>query len=171
MDEAVTHRHVSLQDQVLDDVPQAVLEDAAQLVKANSITGNKMATVDVVYTMWANLKKTDGMEVGQVSFFNDKEVRKITTGKRSNEIVNRLNKTKREDHPDFQAEREQRDRGLREDKKKLQRDEQKRVKDEDKRKLEEAELRWDKSLLLNENQLVQPCYAFLNDAPHLSSHI
>ena len=43
-----------------------VIEDMAQLVKYNSISGNKMNDVDVVYTMWSNLKKTEGMEVGQV---------------------------------------------------------------------------------------------------------
>ncbi|CAK9799829.1 Coiled-coil domain-containing protein 25 [Anthophora quadrimaculata] len=44
--------------QTIDDIPSAVLEDAAQLVKANSIEGNKMNDVDVLYTMWSNLKKT-----------------------------------------------------------------------------------------------------------------
>ena len=43
-----------------------VIEDMAQLVKHNSISGNKMNDIDVVYTMWSNLKKTEGMEVGQV---------------------------------------------------------------------------------------------------------
>lgn len=76
-----------------------MLDDAAQLVKANSIMGNKMNDVDVIYTMWANLKKTQDMEVGQVGFHKDKEVRKIRISKRINEIVNRLNKTKREEHP------------------------------------------------------------------------
>lgn len=33
-----------------------------------------MNNIDVVYTMWANLKKTQGMDVGQVGFFKDKEV-------------------------------------------------------------------------------------------------
>lgn len=76
-----------------------MLDDAAQLVKANSIMGNKMNDVDVIYTMWANLKKTQDMEVGQVAFHKDKEVRKIKVAKRINEIVNRLNKTKKEEHP------------------------------------------------------------------------
>lgn len=58
-----------------------------------------MNDVDVIYTMWANLKKTQEMEVGQVGFHKDKEVRKIRVAKRINEIVNRLNKTKREEHP------------------------------------------------------------------------
>lgn len=58
-----------------------------------------MNDVDVIYTMWANLKKTQDMEVGQVGFHKDKDVRKIRISKRINEIVNRLNKTKREEHP------------------------------------------------------------------------
>lgn len=61
--------------------------------------GNKMNDVEVVYTMWANLKKTPGMEVGQVGFHKERDVRKIKVAKRSNEIINRLNKTKREENP------------------------------------------------------------------------
>lgn len=73
----VSSAHVYLRlksGQTIDDVPQAVIEDAAQLVKANSIQGNKMNDIDVVYTMWSNLKKTDSMDVGEVFFFKDKEV-------------------------------------------------------------------------------------------------
>ena len=33
-----------------------------------------MNNVDVVYTMWGNLKKTPAMDVGQVAFHIDKEV-------------------------------------------------------------------------------------------------
>ena len=36
--------------------------------------GNKMNNVDVVYTMWDNLKKTGNMEVGQVGLHKSKEV-------------------------------------------------------------------------------------------------
>ncbi len=52
-------------DSTLDDIPAETLEDCAQLVKANSIQGCKLSTVDVVYTPWANLRKTASMEVGQ----------------------------------------------------------------------------------------------------------
>lgn len=58
-----------------------------------------MNDVGVVYTMWSNLKKTAGMEVGQVGFHKESEVRKIKVAKRINEIVNRLNKTKKENQP------------------------------------------------------------------------
>lgn len=33
-----------------------------------------MNDVDVIYTMWSNLKKTEDMEPGQVLYFQDKEV-------------------------------------------------------------------------------------------------
>ncbi|XP_029054173.1 coiled-coil domain-containing protein 25 isoform X2 [Osmia bicornis bicornis] len=127
--------------QTIDDIPSAVLEDAAQLVKANSIEGNKMNDVDVVYTMWSNLKKTQGMEVGQVGFHKDKDVRKIHVAKRINTIVNRLNKTKRTEQVNFRVEREKRDQIEREDKKKLLREQKEKEKAEEKRRKEEAEMR------------------------------
>lgn len=34
------------------------LEDCCQLVKANSIQGNKESSAVIVYTPWANLRKT-----------------------------------------------------------------------------------------------------------------
>ncbi|CAH1996159.1 unnamed protein product [Acanthoscelides obtectus] len=150
----VSSAHVYLRlrpGQTLDDIPSAVLEDAAQLVKANSIMGNKMNDVDIVYTMWYNLKKTPAMEVGQVGFHKEKEVRKIRVAKRINDIVNRLNKTKKEENPDLRAEREKRDRLEREDKKKVLREQKKREEEEEKRKKEEAELRSYNSLMSSDN--------------------
>ena len=67
-----------LQGQTIHTIAKETIEDCAQLCKANSITGNKMNNVDVIYTMWSNLKKTPGMEPGQVSFFKDKEVGVVT---------------------------------------------------------------------------------------------
>jgi hypothetical protein len=37
--------------------------------------GNKLNNLDVVYTPWFNLRKTQGMDVGQVGFHNPKLVR------------------------------------------------------------------------------------------------
>ncbi|XP_053681118.1 coiled-coil domain-containing protein 25 [Anopheles nili] len=150
----VSSAHVYLRleaGQTLDDIPTAVLEDACQLVKANSINGNKMNNVDIVYTMWDNLKKTPAMEVGQVSFHRDKEVRKFRVEKRSNEIVNRLNKTKREESVDFRAEREKRDASERADKKRVAREQREQEKEDQKRRQEEAELRSYNSLMKSEN--------------------
>lgn len=63
-----------LQGQTIDDIPKQLLEDACQLVKANSIQGCKLAEVQVVYTMWSNLKKLPGMKPGEVSFVNPSSV-------------------------------------------------------------------------------------------------
>lgn len=136
------HVYLRLQKgQTLDDIHHDVLVDACQLVKANSINGNKMNNIDIVYTMWENLKKTAGMDVGQVSFHNPKQVRKMRVEKRINEVVNRLNKTKIETHPDFQAEREARDAAERQDKKKVVRAQRDREKEAEKKRLEESEMK------------------------------
>ncbi|ELU00806.1 hypothetical protein CAPTEDRAFT_216642 [Capitella teleta] len=137
--------------QTLVDVPESVIQDCAQLVKANSIQGNKMNDIDVVYTMWDNLKKTGGMDVGQVGFWRQKEVLKVHVEKRVNEIVNRLNKTKVEKFPDFQAEREERDRLEREDgKAKMRAERLKQKKEEDMRK-KDLELRSYDRLMTEDN--------------------
>lgn len=145
------HVYLRLQkEQTLDDIPTAVLEDCAQLVKANSIQGNKMNNVDIVYTKWENLKKTASMDVGQVSFHNQKEVRLMRVEKRINEAVNRLNKTKTEKHPDLRQEREERDRLERESQKKVQREHKEKEKQDAKQREQEAELRSYTSLMKSE---------------------
>lgn len=135
----------------IDAIPQAVIDDCAQLVKANSIQGNKMNNIGVVYTMWGNLKKTGSMDVGQVGFHNDKEVKHLKVEKRINEIVNRLNKTKTEDNPDFRALREARDRKERDSERKSQQEQKQREKEEEKRKQEQAEIRSYSSLMRTDN--------------------
>lgn len=140
----VSSAHVYLRlnkGETLDDIHQDVLIDACQLVKANSIQGNKMNNIDIVYTTWDNLKKTASMEVGQVSFHYPKLVRKMRVERRINEVVNRLNKTKIESFPDFQTEREQRDALERQDKKKVVKDQKDREKEAMKKRQEEAEMR------------------------------
>lgn len=80
----------------LKDIPPAVLADCAQLVKANSIIGNKKETgkVRVVYTLWSNLHKTKGMADGSVDFHNDRACQYTEVLARDNAIVNRLDKTR-----------------------------------------------------------------------------
>ena len=123
----------------IDNIPSNLLEDCVQLTKANSIAGCKQNHVTVVYTPWANLKKTGSMDVGQVGFVKDKEVRSVIVEKKINEILNRLNKTKEERDVDFRAEREQRDAEERqEDKKKKLKEKQKQKEEEQlKREMEE----------------------------------
>ncbi|KAJ8081156.1 hypothetical protein PM082_017999 [Marasmius tenuissimus] len=86
-------------------IPEALLTDCAQLVKANSIEGNKKDNLTIIYTPADNLKKTGDMAVGQVSFHNDKRVKRVHVPKRENPIVNRLNKTKVEKEVDHEQER------------------------------------------------------------------
>jgi hypothetical protein len=117
--------------ETIDDITPEELEDCAQLVKANSIAGNKENNVTIVYTPWSNLKKTSDMAVGQVGFFDDKLVRKVRVEKRKNEIVNRLNKTKTELFPDLAEEKEAYERAIREEKKAHYREEEfKRLEEE-----------------------------------------
>ena len=53
-------------------LPKEVVAEACALVKHNSIEGCKREIVDVVYTPCTNLKKTEDMDAGQVSFHNRK---------------------------------------------------------------------------------------------------
>ncbi|KAA8494588.1 Coiled-coil domain-containing protein 25-like [Porphyridium purpureum] len=101
------HVYLRLRDGDFDinTIPSDVLEDLAQLTKQNSIEGSKRNNVQIVYTMASNLKKTGGMEVGQVSFHNQKEVKYTKVETRKSEIINRLSKTKEERHPDLLAEK------------------------------------------------------------------
>ncbi|KAJ7162917.1 cytoplasmic protein [Mycena filopes] len=88
-----------------DAIPEALLTDCAQLVKANSIEGNKKDNLTIIYTPADNLKKTGDMAVGQVSFHSDKKVKRVHVPQRENAIVNRLNKTKVERVVDHEQDR------------------------------------------------------------------
>jgi hypothetical protein len=111
------HVYLRLQaDWTFDNIPQAVLNDCCQIVKANSIEGNKKNNLKIVYTPFNNLKKEQGHDVGQVSYHSTKMIKFITVDRRNNEIVNRLNRTKEEKRIDWledksariQAEKKQR---------------------------------------------------------------
>ncbi|KAF9976338.1 Coiled-coil domain-containing protein 25 [Actinomortierella ambigua] len=119
--------------QTWDNIPQALLDDLAQLVKANSIEGNKKNNLTIIYTPWSNLKKTGDMDVGQVSFKNNKLVKRVYVAERSNEIVNRLNKTKVEQFPDLAQEKMVHERELRKEQRsqetRKQREEYARIQD------------------------------------------
>ncbi|TKA80410.1 hypothetical protein B0A49_01187 [Cryomyces minteri] len=100
------HVYVRLRDgETWDSIPPALLEDCAQLTKANSIEGNKKDNVTVIYTPWSNLKKDGSMAVGQV--------KKVHVPQRENPTINRLNKTKVERFPDLRQEKQDREKELR----------------------------------------------------------
>ncbi|CAL5431567.1 unnamed protein product [Camellia sinensis] len=156
------HVYVRLhKGQTIDDISEGLLEDCAQLVKANSIQvfredsfvtslGNKVNNVDVVYTPWQNLKKTASMDVGQVGFHNPKMVRTVRVEKRINEIVNRLNRTKVERKPDLKAEREAVNAAERAERKLQLRDKKRREEMERLDKERQAEVRSYKNLMVAE---------------------
>ncbi|OCL06019.1 coiled-coil domain-containing protein [Glonium stellatum] len=96
-----------------ESIPQPLLEDCAQLTKANSIEGNKKDNITVIYTPWSNLKKDGSMATGQVGFKDQRKVKKIHVAQRENPIVNRLNKTKVEKFPDLRQEKENKQKELR----------------------------------------------------------
>ncbi|KAJ1655574.1 hypothetical protein IWQ61_004702 [Dispira simplex] len=100
------HVYLRLEEgQTWDSIPQDLLTDLAQLTKANSIEGNKKNNLVIIYTPWSNLKKTGDMAVGQVSFHNPRLVKRCHVETRTNEIINRLNKTRVEKQPDLYAEK------------------------------------------------------------------
>ncbi|OVA20342.1 protein of unknown function DUF814 [Macleaya cordata] len=155
------HVYVRLnKGQTIDDISEGLLEDCAQLVKANSIQGkfdaiyvlfcNKVNNVDVVYTPWYNLKKTASMDVGQVGFHNPKMVRTVRVEKRINEVVNRLNKSKVERKPDLKAEREAVNAAERAERKVQLRDKKRREEMERLEKERQAEIRSYKGLMVSE---------------------
>ena len=94
-----------------------------------SVAGNKQNNLQIVYTPWANLKKTGDMATGQVGFHSPKLVKYIRIETRINEIVNRLNKTKQERNTDLLAEHEEHQRQLVAARKAVQREHQKREKE------------------------------------------
>ncbi|KAL6624506.1 hypothetical protein ACP70R_031827 [Stipagrostis hirtigluma subsp. patula] len=175
------HVYVRLnKGQTMDDISEGLLEDCAQLVKANSIQGNKLNNIDVVYTPWYNLKKTPSMDVGQVGFHNPKlrqmqpkfvrteassgssvgsewlksfelkRVRTVKVEKRINEIVNRLNKTKVERKTDLKAEREAVSAAEKAERKVQLRDKKRREEMERLEKEKQAEIRSYKGLMVQE---------------------
>lgn len=100
--------HVYLKMQpgwTIASIPEALVVDCCQLVKANSIEGTKLDNVRVVYTPVSNLKKEAGFNTGAVTFHSTKKLRYATVPKKLNEIVNRLAKTKEERVVDFQKEK------------------------------------------------------------------
>ncbi|KAF4394901.1 hypothetical protein G4B88_002778 [Cannabis sativa] len=146
------HVYVRLhKGQTIDDISEGLLEDCAQLVKANSIQGNKVNNIEVVYTPWSNLKKTASMDVGQVGFYNSKMVRTVRVEKRINEIVNRLNRTKVERTPDLKAEREAVNAAERAERKLHLREKKRREEIERLEKERQAEMRSYKGLMVSEN--------------------
>ena len=87
----------------LSEISEEVIQECAQLTKANSIEGCKKASCGINITWAKNLKKTIGMETGAVTFFRPNEVKRIKIDK-DKEIVKKIMKTKKEIYPNLEEE-------------------------------------------------------------------
>lgn len=134
----------------LDDISEELLLQCSALVKANSIAGCKKNNVYVVYTRWKNLKKTASMVDGQVGFHRPDNVRR-TQVEKNNSIVNQINKTKTERHPDLFEIQQDRMREIQIEKKeeRKQMDKQKKLLDLQ-RKQEKEERSYDRIMSTDE---------------------
>eukprot|EP00759_Apiculatamorpha_spiralis_P030244 PhF_6_TR31994/c0_g1_i1/m.47465 len=114
-DHSSAHVYLRLQEGMTwDDIPPATLEELAQLTKNNSIEGHKLNNVNIIYTPWSNLHKRADMDVGTIGYHNTKLVRTIKVETRKPEIINPLEKTKREvTDVNFKALKAQREQELR----------------------------------------------------------
>eukprot|EP00727_Mastigamoeba_balamuthi_P011016 m51a1_g6537 putative coiled-coil domain-containing (210) ;mRNA; f:47773-49040 len=140
--DSVSSAHVYLRlppGMTAESIPADVLEDCVQLVKANSISGNKMDDLSVVYTPCANLRKARSMDTGQVGFHDEKACRYIKVSTRINAVVNRLNKTRTErttrdlaeDRANYESERKAERKATAESQRKAVEDEKKKRKEEE----------------------------------------
>jgi len=86
----------------LKEINPELVQECAQLTKANSIDGSKKDRVGINITWAKNLKKTKGMETGAVSYHTPSDVlyMKIETDK---DMVKKLNKSKDEQYPDLKT--------------------------------------------------------------------
>lgn len=131
----------------LEDVNPVVIAEMCQLVKNNSIEGCKSSKVDIIYTEFANVKKTASMDTGSVSFHNQNLVVKVKHVERDREIVQRIEKTRKERFPDLEKLKADRDLEERNRRKKEVKDQHEREKAERIEKEKEAELRSYKTFL------------------------
>jgi NFACT protein RNA binding domain len=97
------------QGKTWDDLTPDAIRDASQWCKQGSIEGCKLPSCVIIYTPWSNLRKDGSMAAGQVSFHNDKLVRKYVVTEKDKDTLRRLEKSREERVPDFAAERKQRD--------------------------------------------------------------
>lgn len=143
------------QGQTIDDIPEEVLRECCQLVKANSIKGNKLDDVGVIYTSFLNLRKEDHMVAGEVGYFNEKLVKRTRVGTRDGPLLRKLEKTKRELFPDLRKDREERDAEEKSkamaEKKQSAKAEHERKKEEKRKAVEEAAKREYRDIFANED--------------------
>lgn len=136
----------------LKELDPGLIMECCSLVKANSIEGCKRNHVYVVYTRWQNLKKLPSYEVGQVGYKDESRVSRCKVTK-ANSIVNALNRTKREEHPDLAIFQEERAKEYKREQKALRKKQELEEKAARKAKEEEKRLRSYDSLFGDETKM------------------
>ncbi len=124
-------------DEAIEDVNPEAIAEMCQLVKNNSIEGSKAPKVDVIYTEFSNLKKSAMLDVGTVTFFDQKLVHRVKNVERDRDIVKRIEKTRTEKYPDLEKMKEDRDLEEKNRRKKEAKD--RIAKEKEERRLREAE--------------------------------
>mmetsp|Transcript_25183 Transcript_25183/g.57125 ORF Transcript_25183/g.57125 Transcript_25183/m.57125 type:complete len:233 (+) Transcript_25183:83-781(+) len=122
-------------------VPEKIIQEMAQLTKANSIEGSKAHEVDIVYTPFLNLKKEERMDTGQVGFKDEAFRTLLKHVERDREMVKILEKSRDERKVDFAKEKEQRDTEERARRRKVNEQEKQRQKEEASQHAVEKELK------------------------------
>mmetsp|Transcript_88046 Transcript_88046/g.174721 ORF Transcript_88046/g.174721 Transcript_88046/m.174721 type:complete len:233 (+) Transcript_88046:97-795(+) len=125
----------------LASVPENILNEMAQLTKANSIEGCKAAECDIVYTPFLNLKKEERMDTGQVGFKDEAFRILMRNVEKDKEMVKQLEKTREERRVDFKQEKEERDVEERARRRKFIEEEKAKKKEEDKERALQKELK------------------------------
>eukprot|EP01080_Neovahlkampfia_damariscottae_P011152 gene11152-3974_t len=128
------HYYLRLKEgETINDIPENVLEDIAQMTKESSKDGRKKDNIRIIYTLASNLKKTGDMETGEVGFHNRNTIKYIMVHTKKSDILKRLIKTREERDIDMKKELEN---YLNEEKRKIKMNEINKKKEEMK-KLEE----------------------------------
>ena len=101
------HVYLRLPDNITcDKIPKEILEECCQIVKDSSKDGRKQEKVNICYTPWENLKKTNNMEIGEVSFKDMNKVYYIRNISKNSELLKKLKKNSFEKNIDYAAEKE-----------------------------------------------------------------
>merc|ERR1711957_214632 len=93
----------------IESVPADIIQEMCQLTKANSTEGCKASQVDIVYTPYLNLKKSERMDTGSVGFKDESFRLLLKHIEKDKDVVKRLEKTRTERKVDFVKEKEDRE--------------------------------------------------------------
>jgi len=137
--------------QKIEDINPDAIAEMCQLVKNNSIEGSKASKVDVIFTEFANLRKSSTMDIGTVSFHDQKLVMKVKNVERDRDIVKNIERTRTESHPDLERMRADRDLEEKNRRKKEAKDKEIKEREERKQKEEERDLLTYKAFMNNKN--------------------